>query len=353
MGVARWVAERLEAGRPLVPAPIAEPLARAWDAVARRAVVRTLDLRPFGTLPVVAVGGATLGGSGKTPVALACARALARGGAAVAIVGHAYRAHPGADGRLVASDDSVDVVGDEALALTREITRDGATARIAVVVGRSRASALAFAARSADVVVLDGVLQTAPKRAALAILAVDAARPWGGDAAPPRGDRRAPRDALLAACDLVVAVGHPPAGAFAPHVDRPARTARVRSHGVVVGGQTLPWADVSAQSVGLYTALARPDRVLRFLAERGVVPVAHIAVGDHARPMEIHKLLARDAVKARGVTLWLVSSKCATRLPSSLGGAPVAVVDYALELDAQVVERLAALVARRRPFALV
>ena len=41
---------------------------------------------------VVTVGGATLGGSGKTRVALACARELARAGARVVLVGHAYRA---------------------------------------------------------------------------------------------------------------------------------------------------------------------------------------------------------------------------------------------------------------------
>src|SRR4051812_11551403 len=67
---------RLERGAP--GSPIARALAGAWSAVAARAIARPLRL-PEGAR-VVGVGGATLGGAGKTPVAIALARALAERG---------------------------------------------------------------------------------------------------------------------------------------------------------------------------------------------------------------------------------------------------------------------------------
>jgi tetraacyldisaccharide 4'-kinase len=142
----------------------------------------------------IGIGGATLGGSGKTPLAIACARELARAGERVALVGHAYRASPGV-ARVVAPDDTLRAVGDEALVAARELRHDRGAV---VVVGPSREAAIAHAATLADVLVLDGVTQTVPRRLDLALLAVDPDEPWGRAAAtPPRGDLRAPIATLL------------------------------------------------------------------------------------------------------------------------------------------------------------
>ncbi len=110
---------------------------------------------------MVAVGGATLGGSGKTPLAIACAEAMADG-ARVAYVAHGYRARPERAARRHAVDDDVATVGDEALVAARALA-----GRASVVVAPSRQAALELAAERADVVVLDGVLQThtAPRHA--------------------------------------------------------------------------------------------------------------------------------------------------------------------------------------------
>ena len=67
-------------------------LEKALGSLVDRSVTRRLP-HPSG-VSIVSVGGATLGGSGKTPLAIACASALAASGARVALVGHAYRAAP-------------------------------------------------------------------------------------------------------------------------------------------------------------------------------------------------------------------------------------------------------------------
>ena len=98
--------------------PLAIACATAWASVAGRTVVRRLDLPP--RTRVITVGGATLGGSGKTPLAMACAAELAARGARVALVGHAYRANPRA-ARIVVPNDSLQEVGDEALLAARTL----------------------------------------------------------------------------------------------------------------------------------------------------------------------------------------------------------------------------------------
>ena len=55
--------------------PLATACAAAWARIAQRTVVRHLELPR--RMRVIAIGGATLGGSGKTPLAIACAAELA------------------------------------------------------------------------------------------------------------------------------------------------------------------------------------------------------------------------------------------------------------------------------------
>jgi tetraacyldisaccharide 4'-kinase len=323
------LARTLEGGPAEGPAGlVARALARAWAPWAARAIVRPLDVPPG--VRVVAVGGATLGGSGKTPLAIACARELARGGARVALVGHAYRASPGV-ARVVGAAPATAAaalaeVGDEALVAAGALAEVG----VPVVVGPSRQAAVEHASTLADVLVLDGALQTAPSRAAISLLAVDADEPWGRTRAlPPRGDLRAPVAALLRAADVVVAIGEP--ADVAPRET----AAHILSRGVRMGGALVPWSDLTHLRVGLASALARPARVLRFLARRGVVPVERVHARDHGA-------LARAPLRAP-VDLWLATEKCALHVPADAARvAPLATIDHALVLSPSLRARLAA-----------
>ncbi len=109
--------------------------ARVWGAAAASRLPRALVVRDGAK--VIAIGGATLGGSGKTPLAVACARRLAMDGHSVALVGHAYRAKPDRS-RVVSPADAVEIVGDEALVAAQALEDVG----VAVVVGPGRQVAL-------------------------------------------------------------------------------------------------------------------------------------------------------------------------------------------------------------------
>lgn len=273
--------------------------------------------RPAG-VALVTVGGATLGGSGKTPLAIACARELARSGTRVAFVAHGYRARPGR-ARVVAGDEPVDVVGDESLVAAHAL-RD---LRVTVVVGPTRAEAVALAARQADVLVVDGLLQVRP-RAALSILAVDGGTSWAAGAVPPRGDLRAPPEALRSAADVVVSLGET------------SEDATVRSQGVWLDGRLVPWEALQGSSArfGLALALARPGRIVATLRRHGIDPVAVLRAPDHGP-------FSRRAVqRERRVDVWLASAKCAVHLRPLLCGVPLGVLDHTVLLSRSLAARL-------------
>ena len=233
------------------------------------------ELRAAMGTRVLAIGGATLGGSGRSALALSCAEYMYKGGARVAVVGHAYRARPGR-ARVVSPLDPLELVGDEARMLARALGP-----RAKVVVAPRRQDALLLAESLADVVILDGVLQTSPARATLSLLAVRDESPWGSSRVLPAGDLRAPIAALTAACDHVV---------------------RVR---IALGEEA---ARLAGARVGLVSAIARPERLVLALARAGLQVVSHVDMGDHG---PLHEASVRRAIaRAEPVAAWLATPKC-------------------------------------------
>jgi tetraacyldisaccharide 4'-kinase len=308
------MARRLEQGT--LGGPLARLASSAWAVAAR--IERPLRWRQGAR--VIVVGGATLGGSGKTPLAIACAEVLGRVGAKVALVGHGYRADPG-PARFVSPTDDVRLVGDEALECARRL------AGIPVAVARTRQRALDLALDVADVAVVDGPCQTRPRRASLSLLAVDASAPWGAGRCPPQGDLRAPAEDLLAAADRVVVIGAEGEGRWELDATLPVDRAWVVSRGATLDGRLIGWDELGKLRVGLWTALARPDRVIRALARRGVRPAAVILGADHHPPAPPPHM---------GVDLWLCTPKCAPHFRAHFRvavGVPVAVLEHSLRLE--------------------
>jgi len=321
------IARRLESVQK--PPLAARLVASVWSVAGARGVARPLELPTAAR--VIGVGGATLGGACKTPFAIALAEALAKRGIDVALVGHAYRAHP-LRARVVDPNDRVVDVGDDALFAARRLAGSG----IDVVVAPSRQAATSFAARRASFLVVDGLLQARPKRIARSILLLDGARSWHEGHCPPAGDYRAPLSALLCAADVAVVVGdeRQQNGADGSGLaDAMFRLDRALGpHGKVV-----PLADLSGAAVGLLLAVARPQRVVDALARRGLHPVATLAFPDHHRPSrdELDRATARATHR---IDAWLTTGKCATKLPHLLAGAPVLVLDHALRLSDRLVD---------------
>jgi tetraacyldisaccharide 4'-kinase len=339
-------------------APLAGAVARAWEAVADP--VRATRL-PAGA-SVVGIGGATLGGAGKTPLTLALAQALARRGSRVAVVASGYRCRLSA-ARHIRPDDRASIVGDEALWLCRALWAE----RVHVVCGPRRDEALEVAAEVGGLIVVDGLLQARPQRLDLSVLVLDGARPWGAARCPPAGDLRARPDRLLAAADLVVVcqptrrvaaahmnVGQPTCRVAAAHMNvaqptrrmaaaqvtpLPCATPLYHSQSELLGartprGEPISIDELRSMRLGLLLAVARPDRVLEALTENGIVPCAVRLFGDHS-PMTRMAMRRADP----SPDAWLTTAKCATKLAERLAGAPVLTLEHRVAVPEALLAR--------------
>ena len=181
-------------------APQATPLALALAPLAgifRVVVAARRSLYARGWLrterlgvPVVVVGNLAAGGSGKTPLAIAIAEALAARGWRPGFVSRGY-GREGSEARIVSSGDDPGRSGDEALLL--------AATGFPVAVGARRADAarllLAQASRC-DVVVADDGLQHYALARDVEIAAVDSTRGFGNGRMIPSGPLREPASRL-------------------------------------------------------------------------------------------------------------------------------------------------------------
>jgi tetraacyldisaccharide 4'-kinase len=324
----RWVAGKLEEGA--LRAPPARWASRVWAALADP--VRPVAL-PSGAF-VIGVGGAVLGGSGKSPVCAALAAALASAGLRVAVVASGYRALT-RSARRVSPRDSAREVGDEALAFCRELGASG----VSVFSGPCRSETLALAnLAKPDVILVDGLLQARPRPLGVSILVLDGLAPWGTECCPPAGDLRARRARLLSAADVLLVQGElrganfgKPAYAWSSRLTG-ARTPESRLFSV---------SELGALRLGLVLALARPERVERALAQGGVTPRRVRLCGDHARPRPGLRLLAQSLREER-LDAWLTTPKCATKLGRTFAGAPLWVLEQRAVLPAALLEICAA-----------
>jgi len=316
--VRAFIARRLEQGA--APGLVTGALASAWAAIAARNVARDVALPA--SARVVGVGSAVLGGAGKTPVAIAIARALAEEDRPVALIGHGYRAHLDDAARRVLPDDDVAQVGDDALAAARALVASSTP----VFVARSRAAAMELAVRFGKTnLVVDGLLQASPRRLDDAVLVLDGGSPFGSGRCPPLGDLRAPASALVAAADHVVVLGDAaPASAPEGSIVLPSSTlGATDASGARHGLEAL-----AAARVGLIVAIARPARVLAALARSHVRPDVVLTLADHAR----FDADALGRARAARVDAWLTTSRCATKLPPRLGGAPVLALEHHVDV---------------------
>jgi tetraacyldisaccharide 4'-kinase len=332
------IERRLETtGRPALAPRL---LSTAWNAVAARGIARPLALPR--AAHVIGIGGATLGGSYKTPFAIALAGALSARGHAVALVGHAYRARP-PRARVVSPGDRVAEVGDDALLAAQKLSATRAT----VVVGPSRQAAVDLAARTATILVVDGLLQARPARLARSILLVDRERGWGNGHCPPAGDLRAAPAALLASTDALAAV----ADDLAPASERGAslvgqaalepRTGAASppprfdvlwglDRAIHPDGTCISLTELRGEAVGVVLAVAHPERVMMGLARRGLRIAATALFADHHCPTR--ETVERIVPTTQRIDIWLTTGKCATKLPAFIGGAPVLALDHAVRI---------------------
>ena len=264
------------------------PLSAVFGAaiVLRRALYRVGLLRSITvSVPVVVVGNLTVGGSGKTPLVIALARALEQRGWVPGVVSRGY----GGTSRMaqsVAADSDPAIAGDEPVMIAR--------AGIRIWIGRDRAAAArALLAQdpSCNVIIADDGLQHYALGRAVEIVAVGN-RGFGNGLLLPAGPLREPRsrvrevDALVVSGSFRSGDAHPPVFRQTLSGDRFVRVkpaAAASGQGLDSNGSDSAGPE-RFRTVTVYAiaGIAEPDRFFERLRELGIVAICRAFPDHHA-----------------------------------------------------------------------
>ena len=228
-------------------------------------------------VPIVVVGNLTVGGSGKTPLTIALARALVERGWRPGIVSGGYG---GADRspRAVEPGSMPDQVGDEPVLLART--------GLPVWVGRNRPAAarsLLAAHRECNVIIADDGLQHYAMARTVEIAVVDASRGLGNGFMLPAGPLREPKsrlDEVDAVVRLMNTPGSPPTRISARQstmVFFGDSFVRIDAPAIVAAASSFRRAGVHALA-----GIGNPQRFFDHLRSLGIDATCH-AFPDHYR----------------------------------------------------------------------
>mgnify|MGYP000229864914 CR=1 FL=1 len=183
------------------------PLGWVYGAAARW---RMDNAKPFEVMaPVMCIGNLTVGGSGKTPTAIAIAKAVREEGYTPGFLTRGYGgSHPGP--HLVDLEhDTASAVGDEPLLLARVAP---------TIVSRNRAAgARKLLEHGVDFIVMDDGFQSRKVYFDYALIALDARRGLGNGSIIPAGPLRAPVIDQMRHADALLRIGDGAGGVVQRH----------------------------------------------------------------------------------------------------------------------------------------
>lgn len=288
---------------------IAARLLAPLGAVTARVTARRVARGGFDPgVPVFCAGNATMGGAGKTIVALELARRLADAGRRPHFLSRGYGGTARGPLRVEPGRHDAAAVGDEPLLLARTAP---------CWVGADRAgSARAAVAAGADVLVMDDGLQNPSLAHRHNALVIDGGSGFGNGRLFPAGPLREPPEAAAARCDLAILIGS----------DETAATRRLPAGLTVLHARLVLEGTWQGRRLHAFAGIARPGKFFASLEQAGALLAGRTALPDH------HPFTAADCARladlARAERAALVTTaKDATRLPAAFAaGVEVAAV---------------------------
>lgn len=286
--------------------------------------------------PVVSVGNLSVGGTGKTPMALYLARLFIDRGKRVVLLSRGYGGAGGDTVRVVSDGArlllSPSEAGDEPVLLARSVPG------LVVVTGsdRYRAGLEALDRFKPDIFLLDDGYQHLRLERDINILLLDAVRPFGNGWTLPAGLLREPLSAVRRA-DFIVwtrAEGDVPPLEFA---GIPAFRSKHALSGFVPlsGGTPTPFAALRDKKGVACAGIADPESFFRGLVGEGLVLSATLAFRDHCRYGDEELAAIREALALHGANYLITTEKDAVKLADCHD---FSVAAYAALLDLEIAD---------------
>jgi len=322
-----------------------QPLARLWewggDIKRDHSEQQAASLRPI-PVPVVSVGGITVGGSGKTPFVNYLAYLLRRRGEAPAILTRGYRRRYPAEHLIFAQGANVSpfFTGDEAQIFLR-------AAQAPVGIGAHRYETAQILLRQfpeTSVFLLDDGFQHALMARDFDIVVIDGLDPFGQEELVPVGRLREPLKALERASAFVVtrAANNQRYGAIKRRLrqynaEAPVFRSRLK---------TMEWRDYSTSEplmlpkglkVAAFCGLGNPQNFWDTLESLGLDVAVRWEFGDHHsyKPVELYRM-AQQA-RQHGAEILVTTEKdrinCPNHLESRIEPLSLAWLEIAVDLE--------------------
>ncbi|WP_306119467.1 MULTISPECIES: tetraacyldisaccharide 4'-kinase [unclassified Roseitalea] len=251
---------------PGLQARLLAPLAWGYGRLALRRMDRA---RPSAVAaPVLCVGNLTVGGTGKTPTALAIAEAVSARGLRPGFVSRGYGGTHARTHIVDAENDIARSVGDEALLLAR-------AAPTAIGADRAR-SARALIDAGANFIIMDDGFQSRSVHIDHALITIDARRGIGNGRVIPAGPLRAPLRDQMRLADQVICIGEGAAAGRAVRVA--AQAAKPILHAALVPQKP---KGLRHKRVLAYCGIGDPNKFFSSVEELGLRIIARRSFGDH------------------------------------------------------------------------
>lgn len=242
------------------------PVSKLYGLVAGRRMRRAR--RADVPVPVICVGNFTVGGAGKTPTAIALARAATARGLKPGILSRGYGGSLDVTTVVDPHHHRARAVGDEPLLLAREA--------LTVISRRRVRGAQKLVEEGADLIIMDDGFQSARLTFDYALLVIDTRRGIGNGHLVPGGPVRAPLAEQMRQASALLAIGD---GAAADRLIRQAARAGKAIHPATL--VTIGADDLKDEAVMAWSGIADNEKFHRTVSETGARLYATRGFADH------------------------------------------------------------------------
>lgn len=273
--------------KPGVQALLLAPIAQLYGRIAAHRMCHAR--RQILPVPVLCVGNFTVGGTGKTPTAIALSKAAIKKGLTPGILTRGYGGTSAQPTLVDPGHHSAKYVGDEPLLLAKMATTIVAKDRVA--------GAQKLLDEGVDLILMDDGFQSAHLHFDYAVLVVDAMRGLGNEKIIPAGPVRAPLNAQMQYADALTVIGEGDAADGLVRIA--ARAAKPVFNGFFKATEPENFQNLKCLA---FAAIGDPDRFFRSLKALGAQVVASRAFQDHHyfTEQDIDELLME--VQTKGLT---------------------------------------------------